>query len=108
VKKLSGIFKDKPTTPSTPNITLAWYPPARLPRLLFVPIFDIPRDLPPSVEIDNLEHQLSCIDHFIDLVDMICEDDSPIGLDSMQHEQPEESAADLLAKRLWAHFEFFQ
>ena len=58
VKKISGVFKKEPTAPPAPNVTLAWYSLARLPPLPFIPIFKVTDDLPPSVEIENLEHQL--------------------------------------------------
>ena len=104
MRKLSGVFKDEPTTLPTPNVTLAWYSPARLPQLLFKPIFDVPKDLLPSIKIDNLEHQLLCIDHFIDLIDTIYKDDFPISWDNIRYEQPKESIANLLAIQLWTHF----
>ena len=105
VKKLSGIFKDKPMAPPTPNPYLVYYGPAQLPPLPFAPIFRIPKDLPPSVEIINLLHQLLCIDHLIDLIDTICKDDFPISWDDRWYKQPEESVADHLAMRLWTHLE---
>ncbi len=105
VKKLSGVFKDESTTPPPPNVASAWYSPVQLPRLPFIPIFGGLKDLPPSVKIDNLEHQLSCVDRLIDLVDTICEEDFPIGRGDIQCEQPGESVADRLVMQLWTHFE---
>ena len=106
VKKLSAVFKDEPTTLPTPNITLAWYKAMPFPPLplSFVPIFKIPNHLPPSVEIVNLEQQVMCIDHFIDLIDKICEDNLPISWDDIRYQQPQETIAELLAKRLRTHF----
>jgi hypothetical protein len=78
VKKISAVFKDKPTTLPPSNITLAWYKAIEFPPLPFIPIFKLPKHLPPSVEIENLEHQITCIDHFVDMIDKICEDDLPM------------------------------
>jgi hypothetical protein len=87
VKKISAVFKDDEPLP-TPNITLSWYSPVRLPSLPFIPIFKVMKDLPPSVEIENLEQQMVCVDRLIDLIDMICEEDLPISWDYKQHRQP--------------------
>jgi len=105
MKKLSGVFKDESTTPSTPDVASVGCPPAQLPRLPFKPIFGVLKDLPLSVKIDNLECQLSCIDHLVDLIDMIYKDNFPIGRGDIRCEQPGESVADRLAMQLWTHFE---
>jgi len=87
VKKISAVFKDDEPLP-TPNVTLSWYSPAQLPPLPFIPIFKVTKDLPPSVEIENLEQQMACVDCLIDLIDMICEEDLPISWDYKRHRQP--------------------
>ena len=92
VKKISAVFKDDEPLP-TPNVTLSRYSPARLPTLPFIPIFEVMEDLLPSMEIENLEQQMACVDCLMDLIDVICKDDLPISWDYRQHRQPRGATA---------------
>jgi hypothetical protein len=100
VKKISAVFKDKPTTLPTPEITLAWYEAMELPPLSFLPIFKLPKHLPQSIEIENLGHQIACIDHFVAMIDRIYEDDLPMSWNYKRSNEHQGSLSEHLAQQL--------
>ena len=55
VQKLTALLWEDFTTP------LSWSPPQELPNLPFTRLFDLPKILPPSTDIINLEQQLQTI-----------------------------------------------
>jgi hypothetical protein len=79
---------------------LSLFAPWRFPPLSFIPLFKLPKNLPPSTHIRNQDHQIKCILHYEDLIYEVCDDETPTLQDDKQQQPEELTPAETLANRL--------
>ena len=109
-RKLSTILEERSEAFLNPSPKL-WFPPLydpvlslfaplRFPPLPFIPLSKLPKNLPPSIDIWNQDHQMKCILRYEDLVDEVCDDETPSLQDNKQQQPEELCPAEILAYQL--------